>query len=280
MKNKKIIVVIIGLIILLIILIVPFIIFSNKKENVNNQSITQEQMEEKIDIINDNMNSRNPDLDKVSEEVGYEVDGTWTFLGSDSLYEFKLPENVKGNQNFKEYENAQEKYLTNMDKLINENFDYEIIKHEVTEYSVIDTIRVKSFYGILYSLDQNTLMSEILKMAGYNPDEMINNNEWQIAYYKAKIKSMQILNENINFYGNKDEYLTFELIYDITDDGLVCYNCNNYFELLKASGSSKVDMSSEESMNEFYEEQNKRIQNYLNKALESGMLDKNHPLDM
>lgn len=280
MKNKKIIVVIIGLIILLIILIVPFIIFSNKKENVNNQSITQEQMEEKIDIINDNMNSRNPDLDKVSEEVGYEVDGTWTFLGSDSLYEFKLPENVKGNQNFKEYENAQEKYLTNMDKLINENFDYEIIKHEVTEYSVIDTIRVKSFYGILYSLDQNTLMSEILKMAGYNPDEMINNNEWQIAYYKAKIKSMQILNENINFYGNKDEYLTFELIYDITDDGLVCYNCNNYFELLKASGSSKVDMSSEESMNAFYEEQNKRIQNYLNEAIESGMLDKNHPLDM
>ena len=280
MKNKKIIVVIIGLIILLIILIVPFIIFSNKKENVNNQSITQEQMEEKIDIINDNMNSRNPDLDKVSEEVGYEVGGTWTFLGSDSLYEFKLPENVKGNQNFKEYENAQEKYLTNMDKLINENFDYEIIKHEVTEYSVIDTIRVKSFYGILYSLDQNTLMSEILKMAGYNPDEMINNNEWQIAYYKAKIKSMQILNENINFYGNKDEYLTFELIYDITDDGLVCYNCNNYFELLKASGSSKVDMSSEESMNAFYEEQNKRIQNYLNEAIKSGMLDKNHPLDM
>lgn len=280
MKNKKIIVVIIGLIILLIILIVPFIIFSNKKENVNNQSITQEQMEEKINTINNNMNSRNPDLDKVSEEVGYEVDGTWTFLGSDSLYEFKLPENVKGNQNFKEYENAQEKYLTNMDKLINENFDYEIIKHEVTEYSVIDTIRVKSFYGILYSLDQNTLMSEILKMAGYNPDEMINNNEWQIAYYKAKIKSMQILNENINFYGNKDEYLTFELIYDITDDGLVCYNCNNYFELLKASGSSKVDMSSEESMNAFYEEQNKRIQNYLNEAIESGMLDKNHPLDM
>lgn len=280
MKNKKIIVVIIGLIILLIILIVPFIIFSNKKENVNNQSITQEQMEEKIDIINDNMNSRNPDLDKVSEEVGYEVDGTWTFLGSDSLYEFKLPENVKGNQDFKEYENAQEKYLANMDELINENFDYEIIKHEVTEYSVIDTIRLKAFYGILYSLDQNTLMSEILKMAGYNPDEMINNNEWQIAYYKAKIKSMQILNENINFYGNKDEYLTFELIYDITDDGLVCYNCNNYFELLKASGSSKVDMSSEESMNAFYEEQNKRIQNYLNEAIESGMLDKNHPLDM
>ena len=280
MEKKKVIIVV-GVIVLIVFIVgVTIFIKNNSKTKNGKLDITQEEMEEKLNTINENMTSRNPDLDKVSEEVGYEVEGTWSFLGPDSLYEFKLPDNVKDGKNYDDYEKLQDQFLKKIDKLVNDNFEYEIIKHETMETSVIDTVRMRSFYAILYSMDQNSLMNEILKMGGYDPEKMMTNNEWQIAYYKAKIKSMQILDKHIDFYSNKDEYVTFQVIYDMTDDGLVCYNCNDYFELLKSYSSSNVDMNSEESMNAFYAEQDIRIQKYLNEAIESGMLDKDHPFDL
>ncbi len=281
MDKKRIIIAVVVFIVLLCGIGLIFFFTQDKKEGKKEKlNVTKEEMEEKINTINDNMLSRDADLDAVSKAVGYEVDGTWSFLGPDSLYEFKLPDSVKNGENYDDYEKLQDEFLKKLDELLNSNFQYEIINHQTTEYSVIDTVRVKTFYGILYSMDQNALMNRILIMGGYDPDKMITNNEWQIAYYKAKIKSMQILDQHIDFYSNDDEYITFDIIYDMTDDGLVCYNCNDYFEILKAYNSSKVDMSSEESMNQFYTEQDTRIQGYLDQAIQSGMLDEKNPFDV
>lgn len=283
MDKKRIIIIGIGFLVVLCVIGLIFFFTQDKgkdEEKLKKIDVTKEEMEEKINTINDNMLSRDADLDAVSEAVGYEVDGTWSFLGPDSLYEFKLPDNVKNGESYKEYEKLQDEFLEKLDQLVNQNFQYEIINHQTTEYSVIDTVRVKAFYGILYSMDQNALMNKILVMGGYDPDKMLTNNEWQIAYYKAKIKSMQILNQHIDFYSNNNEYITFDIIYDMTDDGLVCYNCNDYFEALKAYNSSKVDMSSEESMSQFYAEQATRIQGYIDQALQSGMLNEKNPFDV
>ena len=92
---------------------------------------------------------------------------------------------------------------------------------------------------------------------------------------------MEILDDYLDKYENKDEYRQFSVVYD---DQKISNETNDYYysSLINYQGAfyDNVNVYDEASQKKFDDEQNIRVNEYLNNAIEKGNLNKSKPFEL
>lgn len=133
---------------------------------------------------------------------------------SDGFYVSKLTNEEKNGEDLSEYEKAHDKYLAKLNKEVKNNLSYKIEKEEKpTSISREQTVTIQSYKMYQYNLDFNAIYSLLLDSTyGKNEvlltvDSMSNDEKakFNVISYKAKVKTMEILNSQLKRYRNNDE---------------------------------------------------------------------------
>lgn len=202
--------------IIIVILIIGIVLFINHPKDSDNKTkkTTEEVATEKVDDFTKTIISDDITKEKLSKMTGAEIFSEDIMLGKETYLREK-PKVAK--EKIQEYINAGDKYATNVENQIKENFDYNIEK-TITSMDKIATVSVKfkSYYYSWYLAELELIKDKILNHIGYSPKTGFDGNldeESAATLYKAKIKAMEILDSHLNDYINKDEYMTFDIRY-------------------------------------------------------------------
>ena len=96
--------------------------------------------------------------------------------------------------------------------------------------NIVQKVTFQSYYLELYQLDWSLLQTELLNRIGFNKNlaDDLSNEDVQ-TIYKAKVKAMEIMNDYLDNYENKDEKMEYDLIYSVDGDDI---GTLDYFSLL------------------------------------------------
>lgn len=160
------------------------------------------------------------DLALVSdEELVYTED--LPFL-SDGLYVSKLTNEQKNGEDLSEYEKAHDKYLAKLNKEVKNNLSYKIENEEKpTSVSRKQTVTIQSYRMYQYNSDFNAIYSLLIdftygKSGVLSTVDSMNDAEkaeFNVISYKAKVKTMEILNSQLKRYRNNDETMSINVYY-------------------------------------------------------------------
>ena len=194
------------------------------------------------------------DLVSISDESIFEDD--MPFL-EDGFYVSKLTKEEKGKEDLSAYEEAHDKYLKELHDIISDNLEYSIDSEKLSGPAVmIQTATVKSYEWWAYNMDFKAVYELILdahygvQEVSATVDDMSEAElaEYGINAYKAKVKTMQIMSNELERYENKDKTATIDLYYEKqTKDGGSVWRMTNAATLFNTlSGISYEKHDSEE----------------------------------
>ena len=134
--------------------------------------------------------------------------------------------------NLKKYAKAQDYYANQVEKRMKDNFSYQLGEFLMADEgaNIVQKVTFQSYYLELYQLDWSLLQTELLNRIGFNKNlaDDLSNEDVQ-TIYKAKVKAMEIMNDYLDNYENKDEKMEYDLIYSVDGDDI---GTLDYFSLL------------------------------------------------
>ena len=164
-------------------------------------------------------------------------------FSKDSFYVTKVSHQDKDDEELKDYEEAHDKYLANLIKVAKENLSYKIKKEEkLSEISLNQTVTIKSYNMYLYKADFMAVYNSLLD-AYYNQSEIVSKTdemseqkkqEFKINSYKAKVKTFEIMNNELDRYKNSKEK---DVLIQYMNNGTVDspkWRCVNPFDVFNA----------------------------------------------
>lgn len=267
MKLKKI------LLLICIILLLTICFSINVKDTVNKPESNK--TAKKTEEIMKSILSPEITEQKLEKLIGYEVNKFDIPIGKDSyiqesLSQDKIDKNELGNYKIKQNNLAEEVENLNL-----KNIDYNIINTEILNHEVIHTMEIVGFYYELYCADLTELQFKIFESAGYDSNSIENNPKSEVAFYKSKIKAMEIMGNYLQNYENYSEKIEIKVIYS---DGKLKNEDQITTLLAGVRGMMYDNMNFSKIKNR--NDQLNRIDLYYTKAIEKGVLNLNDPLQL
>ncbi len=202
---------------------------------------------------------------QLSDVLGFkEIQPINIISGEDSYLRAFPDDSVVAQNNLTEYVKANKKFTSNVEKQVKDNFEYNLVtKSNAKEEVVMAATYIKYNFSV-YIMDLDALQTKILAKAGVSDD---------INKYKAKVVAMKILDSKLSVYKSTKQ-LTTTITYKSQLDDEMKNSLNSYF--LKLGGFSGFD----ENIDELQKSRNERINNYLDEAITTGVVDNSNILSI
>lgn len=258
-KKRNIFKIIIPLLTLVVVLIIIGIFVTGR--NLSRQETVEKVIREKF--FSDNITMKK--LEKIMDTP---MIPNFMFKGKDSFLRGTPDKKVVKSANLSKYEMEQKKYVERIENKVEKNTTYTI---EANNGDLYFNIRPWGFYS--YSYDVAKLSQSLIKMSSYDIDKLrdSNDNQYEIVSYKAKVKSMQLLDKYIDRYDNPNEIKQFIFYFDGTKPADNQY-FSLYLNLAGVTSEMAVDTPEEESEHEEF------INIVINDAIGDKSLDEEDPL--
>lgn len=216
-------------------------------------------------FLNDDTSS-----DKIEEITGKEVRFDYVVLGSDSYLRSRPTSEVIASEKLDDYVTKQDEYAKKVEKNYRDNTKYVIVEGDDKNLN----FQVTPWYFALYSSDLSSLKNKLLEMANVDLSLIDTDySKYSIYEYKARVKAMIILDSYLNNYKNENENIDFVFYYE-NDKPAPDQYLNLYYNLI--GSTSKYMTNNEEQL----KVQVTRVNDYLNQAIENGLIDKNDVLGL
>lgn len=251
----------------------------NKKPNNPTEDITDKKLEEiKTEkVVENELNSfvklifdSNVTKDNIEKITKFPIDDVYVFYGKDSYFRTLLK--VKTTTDISDYQKASNTYIEQLDKIIKDNFEFNVNEYIVSaEGDIVQNVSYKSYYFVKFVDDFSSVNSKLLEYLDLNIDEILVREPTQeeaLQLYKLNVKTLEIMSDYFNDYINKDETKDYQLIYKksgntISDDYLSLYI--NFAGMFYNKGANED------------QERNNRVTKIINDAIKNGKLDINNP---
>lgn len=212
MKNKKIIIAIVTILIICLSLIIYFVYNKDdkKQEEIKNNKdiVTKKDAENHIKKITEVVMNGGSKEELVKVLKTNQFNDSYIMTGED-MYLLQSPDyNIILKYSLEEYVKESKKLKNNLEKHIKKDFEYKINDiTEVKDYMSVN-ITYKTYYYTSYINDLAQIQVYLLEKEGYSLENVIENEQFIVAAYKAKIKAASILNDYLDIYSNKSEFNT------------------------------------------------------------------------
>ncbi len=290
MKNKK--WIIIGGIVLVIIVGVVVFFLMNQNQNKDDSEDSKFQTQETPDPATD---KNIPVIDKKTKDttesmvdssintndLAKQMDTELTifdaYLSSDSFLRSQVKQ--KNKNQVQGYEEAQTRYASRVEEYIRNNTSYTFGTPLFSESNYVQTVTVKPYYYQLYEMHLTEIMDQLLEMSGFDLTRIEENDEWEVAFYKAKVKAMEILDSNLDYYVATDsDIVNVDLIYVKKGNEYVCEDYIGLLNALKGGYSPKFEFANDQEATAFANEIETYCTNLVNQAQSSGKIQTSNPL--
>lgn len=290
MKNKK--WIIIGGIVLVIIVGVVVFFLMNQNQNKDDSEDSKFQTQETPDPATD---KNIPVIDKKTKDttesmvdssintndLAKQMDTELTifdaYLSSDSFLRSQVKQ--KNKNQVQGYEEAQARYASRVEEYIRNNTSYTFGTPLFSESNYVQTVTVKPYYYQLYEMHLTEIMDQLLEMSGFDLTRIEENDEWEVAFYKAKVKAMEILDSNLDYYVATDsDIVNVDLIYVKKGNEYVCEDYIGLLNALKGGYSPKFEFANDQEATAFANEIETYCTNLVNQAQSSGKIQTSNPL--
>ena len=290
MKNKK--WIIIGGIVLVIIVGVIVFFLMNQNQNKDDSEDSKFQTQETPDPATD---KNIPVIDKKTKDttesmvdssintndLAKQMDTELTifdaYLSSDSFLRSQVKQ--KNKNQVQGYGEAQARYASRVEEYIRNNTSYTFGTPLFSESNYVQTVTVKPYYYQLYEMHLTEIMDQLLEMSGFDLTRIEENDEWEVAFYKAKVKAMEILDSNLDYYVATDsDIVNVDLIYVKKGNEYVCEDYIGLLNALKGGYSPKFEFANDQEATAFANEIETYCTNLVNQAQSSGKIQTSNPL--
>ena len=290
MKNKK--GIMIGGIVLVIIVGVVVFFLMNQNQNKDDYEDSKFQTQETPDPATD---KNIPVIDKKTKDttesmvdssintndLAKQMDTELTifdaYLSSDSFLRSQVKQ--KNKNQVQGYEEAQARYASRVEEYIRNNTSYTFGTPLFSENNYVQTVTVKPYYYQLYEMHLTEIMDQLLEMSGFDLTRIEENDEWEVAFYKAKVKAMELLDSNLDYYVATDsDIVNVDLIYVKKGNEYVCEDYIGLLNALKGGYSPKFEFANDQEATAFANEIETYCTNLVNQAQSSGKIQTSNPL--
>lgn len=259
MKNKiKLIIILLIIVITIVINVVIFLLLGNEKTDT--KSYTKKEIVERISKGIKNGISKK----ELEELMNQEVMDTTMMTGEDA-YLLQTPnEKIIDKDNLDSYVKENKKYFANLEKKIKENYSWEF-DGEAEENQDTYFVNVKTYQYGVYLTD----VEEIVNILTQNyPFE--NAEDQEVNNYKAKVIAMKLLDSHLDDYISNSEPRTIAIFFTSIDSQDTKDSLSQYVIDLSGYASGSDDRINNMEIN-----RTQRMQEYINSAINNGILDKN-----
>lgn len=273
MKKKKIIILIV---LLITALIVAYLVFAKSVQNETLETNkTPEEVKQEVESIINVLVDQNVTKKELSKKIDKEVSELEIMQGNDSLL-MKKPKNMDIEANkLSDYAKVQKEYASRVEQAIKNNLEITYTEtEEVFDGRVVQHVDVLAYYYRLYVYDLSEITTRLLKYSGIDVQTLKNNKESEILLYKAKIKSMELMDDYLYNYENYEETKTFTMEY--SEKSFSQIDITTLVMGINGALYTKTDLSKPENI----EAQKKRVNMYINNAISEGTLDTSNPLKL
>lgn len=267
MKSK--IIGIILLVVALVFIILGTIIYNNEDNNTNsknnddNQVMSEELAKDYVVELTDiimNGGSKNELVKKLGTNQILE---NYIMTGKDMFLRNKPSKKIIDNYNLEKYVSTNQSLTDKLEETIKNNFEYEIKEVNASKEYTSVVITYRSFYYKTYIMDLSTIQNTLLTKAGYDLENVIEDDKFTADTYKARVKATMILDNYLDNYINKDDYRDTFVSYIDNKIEKSSEEFVSYFLILAGSAYGKQGLFTTE------EEINNLLNNYdINNALD------------
>ena len=266
MKKSK----IITILVILIIAIVVGVSFklSNDKGNKIKDNNTPT-LSDATNFINTNFISQKTERKQIESITGMKISYNKVYVGKDSFVSYKPTSTFIKKYNLEEYEKLQAKYAPKVEEKILSQTTYSYKREDN-----FVTFTFKPWYYGAYSSDLQYMIESFLNATGEITKEDFSKatEKYNLNEYKARVKSIYILNQYLDDYDNQDE--TFDFTLELNQDKISNADLYSIFMNLGGYSSKKVtgyfDQNAVES----------RVSKYFAEARKEGIMDSNDILSI
>lgn len=270
---KKKLIIILGIVVVIVCLIMAFI-FRPKTNVTTTKANNETQFKTQLTDFTDGIFKGNLSYSDIEQMTNQKFSNADIIIGKDSYIRQKL-----SGSNLADYSKAQDKYASLVEKTVKDNFDYKIENVTTSvDKEVIANIKFKSYYYVWYLTELQMLQTKLMNLKGYNDQslESKQTNQLKIDSYKSLVKSMEIMNNHLDKFINKNEYIETSIIYNPNDQKRTGLSYMSY--LLELSGRSSANVKLNDS--EFVKNMNTDVDSYINEATANGTLNNKNPLKL
>lgn len=202
----------IAIILAIVIAIVIFFYSTNLDEKkVNIELKTKKEI---TTLIEDVFTKQNITRKELEDQIEMPISNQLFTLGKEAYIAEHPDSSSEQKYNLTAYIKKQQKYQKRIEKEFLKTFHYTVDKKERKEDTIINHIRIVTFYYGLYSSDLNMLLSWAMNKKNINSMHLERSEKLQIEVYKLKVLAMEVLDNHFETYQNKiNEVVEMQMIY-------------------------------------------------------------------
>ena len=252
---------------------------SGELKDIQTEEVTKDEITKYIELLY----SDDVTVEKVEKFTGSDVGSEMLFIGKDSYLREMPSKKIMNTYKLDEYREKQDIYVSNVEKLMRDNLDYQFGEYIVSEEGdIVQEFRYRTYYYQLYLGDLNEIMNRLMPNVFTNYSEMLVRDltEEELAkMYQLKVKALEIMNDYINNYVNNNEVVSFDLIYKKDNNKIL----QDYFSLLMQLNGSfyqNVSFQTPEEEQTMISNRTTRVQEMIQTAISNQTLDMTNPLQL
>ena len=253
MKKRFIIIVVIALVCITI-----FVLLNKTTNTANDVDSIQKYVTSYVDGKFLNKNVTKKDL---KGYTGEDLLAGLIFYGKDSYTRLRISDDLIKKNKLESYSSLQNKYASNVEEKLLSNFVYGY--NNYTEKDGVSSLEIeyRTFYYNFYVSDLVYLTDKILVKNGNNTEKIDYSSPIR---YKAKVMAMKVLDSHLDDYVNSSESRIFTIDFKngMPEEG-------EMFSLYLNLGGNLYNQ---------WEDRESTLNLYLDKAISSGVLNKNNIL--
>ena len=140
---------------------------------------------------------------EIENKLGVPISNELFLFGHDSYLSDQIDADIINKYHLKNYLKKQRSYIESIKKEFKERFNFKVEERIEKDYNYFDYHIVTFYYG-MYISDLDELISYGVKQKNINLDILEKSEKLQIDYYKVKVRAMEILNNHLEVYKNKE----------------------------------------------------------------------------
>lgn len=239
--------------------------YKNKSiEEIQTEKITRDEVNDFVDKI---FNEKTSIID-IEKMTSTDLSNRHIYYGKDSY--FRTMGN--GMSNVENIHKIRDTHANKLEEVLKDNFEIELLDYIVTlDDAVVQRVKYKSFYYNEFMKDFEQVYNEIVSYSEYKDydfEKDINSTKGIADLYKLKVKALEIMCNHLDDYVNKDEYVTYDLVYRKGKTEVE----NDYLSLYMFFGGHLYE---HKSLPE--DEREERVNSMINEAIKEGTLNVSNP---
>lgn len=185
-------------IIVLVILVLLVLIFIPKGKEITKKEIKEykEKTTEKIDTIT----NEDVTFDSFKKEIGKNITNVHITVGENSYLRNRPSKEIIKKYDLEKLVQKEDSLADEVEKRYLSALEYDIVKTDVKKNKVCYEVEIKTYYYALYLIDLINLTNEIAPGDVADASESV---EAEVEYFKALVKSEEILSNYLDDYENK-----------------------------------------------------------------------------